>query len=1121
LFCRILEIAKRFPKYDKIHSACPPAGRTAFDWFSWKEVGMKKPRDWSALFGIEPGEGQKVWLFLAFHFFLGIANTFSQTAAFSLFLSRFSAQQLSYVYILNAIIVPLLTALYLRAGRSFSFQRLLQVNIGALFFLLAFFWVGMLVSAADWIVFLLPVLFQVVVNFGIMAFWPLSNRLFTVRQGKRVFGLIGSGQWIAIVSTGFLMGPISTAFGTANLLALGVVGTVGAFSVLQAILRTYRRELVENRQGAAAAGEKEPSASQAVPWRERYVLLIFALVTVWWVGFFLLDNLFYAQAGARYPDAAQLAGFLGAYLTILGFLTLLMNFVLAGRIVSRYGLRTSLLFLPGLLVAFTAVLAVTGVTGGSVLLLFWMIVGAKLLDMTLGFSVDRSLQTLLYQPLPVQQRGRVQTIAEGSFQPLANGLAGLILLGLGLVANAGTLPLTFTLLLVAALWVGVAYGLGKEYPRKLVEAISKRRLNLAAIDLADSSTIQILSDSLRQPHPGPVIYAANCLEDANREALFEAIPGLLQHKSAEVRLNTYERIERLSLEPCLPQLRAALRSETFPENRRAGIRALLSFGKPEDFEKGDAYLNHPVLQVRLGAAVGMIRSGGVEGIITAGSRLLGLAHSALPEERMQAAQAIGEIGMPQFYQPLTGLLADADVGVRQAALRACGQVKSPRLWPSVIAALEDRKVRGTAFSALVSGGSEVLPFIQDCFDRAPCTPPIQQQLVMACGLIKSPASTALLSSKIEAPELEIRDRALYALNRSGYTALPAEQERFRKMIKEEAGFSAWLLAGKLDLPDERYGLVSAALEVELAHSLERIFSLLSFIANRQVLMQARQSLRHPSPEQRAYALEIIDTQLPQELKPLIIPLVDEAGTESRLKRLVGVFPQAALSPEERLREIICRSPDWNSAWLVACALFTANRTAVTWLDQASLWVEQYANPVVQDTRHWLSRPLAGEGAAVQEGENMFSIIEKVLILKKTGLFHDTPDDALVEVAQALEEVNCTSGQVVFEKGEPGSSMFLIASGKVRVYDGGRTFNYLEEGDSFGEMAVLDPEPRSATVAAVEDTTLLKIDQSQLYELIESRLEVARGIIQVLSRHLRHRMQDLNRLQNVLENPARI
>jgi ATP:ADP antiporter, AAA family len=1086
---------------------------------------MNATRRWSTVFGIQPGEGRAAGLLFALSFFLGIANTFSQTAAFSLFLSRFSAQQLSYVYILNAIIVPSLTAIYLRIGRKLSFQRLLEVNVGALFVMLLFFWAGLNLFPADWLIFLLPVVFQIVVNFGIMAFWPLSNRLFTVRQGKRLFGLIGSGQWLAIVSTGFLMGPISTVFGTANLLALGVAGLLGALLLLVKIARSFPQELGQSNDSASSSTEKTQSAPQSSPWRERYVMLIFGFVTIWWVGFFLLDNLFYAQAGARYPDPVQLAGFLGAYLSVLGILTLCMNFVLAGRIVSKYGMRTSLLLLPSLLVGFTAILAVTGITGGTVLVLFWMIVGAKLLDMILGFSVDRTLQTLLYQPLPTQQRGRIQAIAEGTFQPFANGLAGLILIGLSLFSRFGTMPLILALLVVAIVWGQVAYGLGKEYPRKLMEAISKRRLNLEPFNLADASTIQLLTQSLGQPHPGPVIYAANCLEDVNREALLQAIPDLLKHKSADVRQNTYERIERLSLEESLPDLRTALRSETFPETRRAGIRALFSFGKPEDLEKGAAYLDHAVPQVRQWAMLGLIRSGGVEGVLMAGSRLLQLAQSGQADERNQAARLMGEIGIHQFYQPLVGLLNDGDVRVRQSALRAAGQIKSPHLWPQVIAALDDHKVSGAAASALVSAGDAGLPYIRASFDSNKNTPATWRRLVTICGSIKSAEAIAILRAKIEIPDLEIRGQALNALSRSGFQAEPSETNRYRKMIKEEAGFSAWLLAGKLDLPGESYNLMQSALDGELANSLVRIFSLLSFVGNRQVLGQARQSLSNASSEWRAYALEIIDTQLPQDLKPLLIPLLDESDTGSRVKRLATAFPQQVMKPEERLREILCRPLEWNSAWLVACALYTGSLTAAAWLDQASGWLQNISSPVVQDTCQRVfarqARAISGDMSADLEGGRMLSIVEKVLILKKTSLFKETPDDALVEVAQVLQEVSCGAGQVIFEKGDPGDSMYLIASGKVRVYDGNRTFNYLQEGDGFGEMAALEPEPRSASIVAVEDTLLLKIDQNQLFELIEGRWEVARGIIEVLSRHLRQRMQDLNRLQNVLENPARI
>ena len=68
------------------------------------------------------------------------------------------------------------------------------------------------------------------------------------------------------------------------------------------------------------------------------------------------------------------------------------------------------------------------------------------------------------------------------------------------------------------------------------------------------------------------------------------------------------------------------------------------------------------------------------------------------------------------------------------------------------------------------------------------------------------------------------------------------------------------------------------------------------------------------------------------------------------------------------------------------------------------------------------------------------------------------------------------------------------------------------GDVFGEMAVLDPEPRVASVTAVEDTQLLRLDQEPFYELMEDQIAVAQGIIRVLSAHLRNRVRDVTELR---------
>ena len=91
---------------------------------------------------------------------------------------------------------------------------------------------------------------------------------------------------------------------------------------------------------------------------------------------------------------------------------------------------------------------------------------------------------------------------------------------------------------------------------------------------------------------------------------------------------------------------------------------------------------------------------------------------------------------------------------------------------------------------------------------------------------------------------------------------------------------------------------------------------------------------------------------------------------------------------------------------------------------------------------------------------------------------------------------------MFGKGEQGKSMYIIISGKVRVFDGDKTINFLGEREIFGELALLDPEPRSAGVEAVEDTRLFRIDRNTLFELMADNIGVVSGIMQVLCQRLR-------------------
>lgn len=133
---------------------------------------------------------------------------------------------------------------------------------------------------------------------------------------------------------------------------------------------------------------------------------------------------------------------------------------------------------------------------------------------------------------------------------------------------------------------------------------------------------------------------------------------------------------------------------------------------------------------------------------------------------------------------------------------------------------------------------------------------------------------------------------------------------------------------------------------------------------------------------------------------------------------------------------------------------------------------------------------------------MLLTIEKVMIMKTTDIFSETREEHLAEVAAVLEEEHVKSGQTIFDKDDIGRSMYIIAQGRVRVHDGDRTIAILEQRDVFGELAALDPEPRVASVTALEDSHLFRLNQDALYEMMAEHIEVVRGIIRVLCQRLR-------------------
>lgn len=133
---------------------------------------------------------------------------------------------------------------------------------------------------------------------------------------------------------------------------------------------------------------------------------------------------------------------------------------------------------------------------------------------------------------------------------------------------------------------------------------------------------------------------------------------------------------------------------------------------------------------------------------------------------------------------------------------------------------------------------------------------------------------------------------------------------------------------------------------------------------------------------------------------------------------------------------------------------------------------------------------------------MLLTIERVAIMKAVEIFAETPDHILASVARIMEEVELATGESLIREGEPGDCLYIVVEGELRAHSQGRTLMILTPGKIVGELALLDPEPRSASVDAVSDALLFRIDKEPFDEVMADRPEIALGVIRSLVRRVR-------------------
>ena len=943
-------------------------------------VGLSLMKKVQTLLDIKSDEVKITILALAVTFCHGVSNVYLFTTSHALFLKVFDAQDLAYTYIGGALSVLLVGSMYTWLQHKVSPTKLV---VWTLIFLLL-----TLLGARVWLFLgqekgpaaFLAVWAVAYSTLTYMSIWGLFGQLFDTRQAKRLFGLIGAGEFAADIVAGFITPVLVSAIGSVNLILIAALGLFGSVVFTILISRAFSG-IAAPVLSSSAAVEETPAPRLGEILKDHYALSLHLIWGLSLTVFYLMDMAFSDQVEHHFKEAMDpMASFLGVFFAVGSAVNMVFQTFFTGRVLDKVGILKALLLLPGVVllgcVAMSSGLAFIPRYGLAMLA---MTVGCKMFDYILRNAVHDPAFQVLYQPLPPARRFAVQSSVLTRAEPFAALIGGGLLLLGKLYFDMDAANVALIMIAILGVQMAFTFSLKERYLGMLMEALKKRRFGFSERQVWDEAGQHLLLGFLKSERPGDVIYALSLMEKnaqikgdmmLHRVPLGSILPDLLLHPSPEVLKDVLARLERAwgdLAEKCpslSPRVRAIMLDEAMDPSVRTA--AVLAYAAMDEIGAADTLvdlLSRPDKDLVRAAIIGLQKHCGIEGIIASGELFMGMLNSPDPEDREAAARILGEVGVSSMYRPLRGLLQDPSAAVRSAALVSAGKLGNPRLALQLLPFLHRPDTRHQAIRSLAALGKAALTDLSWVISDCDQPREVLLGVLKAVSLMPPPVAVPFLLEHLFHPDAVARSLILNRLEHLGYhPESPEDKQLLSGLAQQESSLATWFLnclkaaknAEKQVLSAEcsglsktispikafgddkkhsalsphsslltpqHYALFRKALEEEIDRCRDRVLALASLFGPVQIREGLRRGIIGNDRARHAYALEMLDSFLPGDLREQIFPLLEELPQHERLEKLCRVHPGLEVESSRVLEEVAGKEDVWISPWPKAVALY--------------------------------------------------------------------------------------------------------------------------------------------------------------------------------------------------------
>lgn len=285
-------------------------------------------------------------------------------------------------------------------------------------------------------------------------------------------------------------------------------------------------------------------------------------------------------------------------------------------------------------------------------------------------------------------------------------------------------------------------------------------------------------------------------------------------------------------------------------------------------------------------------------------------------------------------------------------------------------------------------------------------------------------------------------------------------------------------------------LLADLLRQSRTRSVERLLRALSNVpVDEGRTERLSEALASGEAELRSAALE--------ELCAIVPPLVAESMTAAATTQ----FSRAMSTPVAQLHECQ-KSIDPYVRGVALFALFESGATSVDLLQSKSQDESQFVRETVHGLHLRREHTIRDNGAA-----QPLLTVEKMIALRSASIFQELPPESLMALARASHVEVFSAGTILCNEGERGSDVFILLGGDVKFFkqeDGHERFVGIEgAGGLIGEMAILDPAPRAATVIAGDaGVRVLRLVGAAFSDVLSRHASISAGVIRILAQRLR-------------------